>query len=1687
MTTLPTSLFYVPVYPTHGDDALAEKGTEDPNAGQGISGGGNGIGTSVSGSYLFNSSTEIGDTSVEGLSVRNLTSLGTWMGAPAGIKWGSGPVGTGATLTYSFYVAGVSQYQEAEGQSPAFSFTPQQQSAAQMGMQSFANVANITFTQVTDTANSAGDIRWGNSTVPGTALAYFPGNSGSSGNVWFGTQYSDYAFPALGNYGYHTFIHELGHALGLAHPHSSTTNLPVPGHDRLQYSIMSYRGYTGQPLGSGYNLDYFPTTPMIDDIAALQAMYGANMSYNATNTVYSWAPGAKIFETIWDAGGIDLIDASNQTQGAVINLQPGTLSSVGASIWNGSTNMRDTLGIAYGAIIENATGSGFADIISGNSVANHLIGGGGNDTLRGFDGNDTLVGGTGNDSLEGGTGDDTYEVDAASDLIVEASNAGTDEVRINLGTGTYTLGNNVENAVLLPGAAAGLTGNALANHLAGNALSNTLNGGAGIDTLEGAAGDDTYEVDVAGDVIVEALGEGTDLVRVNLASGTYTLDDHVENATVISIAAVGITGNGLDNLLTGNAAANTLTGDAGNDTLNGAAGGDRLVGGLGDDKYLVDMASDVIVEAIGEGTDSVEVTFTAAGTYALSASVENATITNALNVNLTGSVDANVLTGGAGANLLSGAGGNDTLIGGLGKDTLDGGTGDDTAVLQGNRSDYTVTRTATEVVLTRSGQVVALRGIEQIVFDDTSLSMDNLLNNSISAFADTVVGTAGDDSIDGLAGDDSLSGLQGNDTLIGGTGIDTLTGGADNDTYHVDVAGDVIVEAFGEGTDFVQVGLGSGTYLLSGNIENATVTSVAAVGITGNGLDNLLTGNAAANTLTGDAGNDTLNGAAGGDRLVGGLGDDKYLVDMASDVIVEAIGEGTDSVEVTFTAAGTYALSASVENATITNALNVNLTGSVDANVLTGGAGANLLSGAGGNDTLIGGPGNDTLDGGADTDTVVLEGNFAEYAITRPTATDVQLVRGGNTTIVRNVENFQFGDGTRTLADIQGSTGGPLNDSLVGNADANTLDGGAGNDTVSGLAGNDTLLGGLGDDSLVGGEGDDSLLGGAGNDTYEVDTENDLVVEALNGGTDTVRIALGAGTYTLAANVENATIISLAAVGITGNALNNVLTGNGEANALSGAVGNDTLNGGAGNDTLDGGAGTDRLVGGLGDDTYVVDVATDVVSENAGEGTDEVQLNLAVAGTYTLGLNVENGVITTANTALKINLTGNGGNNVLTGNGGDNLLSGGAGDDTLVGGLGNDTLDGGTGVADRAVFSGNHADYTVARISATDTRLTHIGTGQVTIVRNVDVFEFSGGTTMTAAEVVANTAGIGNDTLSGTAQADLIDGLAGNDSLSGLAGNDTLKGGLGDDTLVGGEGDDSLEGGAGNDTYEVDSNADLVVEALSAGTDLVRVALTSGSYTLGVNVENATITSSAAVGLNGNALGNVLTGNDEANALSGAVGNDTLNGGAGNDTLDGGAGTDRLMGGLGDDTYMVDAGTDVIAELAGQGTDTVQVGFTLAGTFTLALNVENALVTNALNVNLTGNPDGNVLTGGAGANLLNGAGGNDTLIGGLGKDTLTGGTGSDRFEFSTAPSVGNVDTITDFVSGVDVIALSADIFTGLGVAGNTVGLSANLTYNSTTGVLAYDADGVGAGAPMQIALLGASTHPATLGSDFLLI
>ena len=127
------------------------------------------------------------------------------------------------------------------------------------------------------------------------------------------------------------------------------------------------------------------------------------------------------------------------------------------------------------------------------------------------------------------------------------------------------------------------------------------------------------------------------------------------------------------------------------------------------------------------------------------------------------------------------------------------------------------------------------------------------------------------------------------------------------------------------------------------------------------------------------------------------------------------------------------------------------------------------------------------------------------------------------------------------------------------------------------------------------------------------------------------------------------------------------------------------------------------------------------------------------------------------------------------------------------------------------------------------------------------------------------------------------------------------------------------------------------------------------------------------------------------------------------------------------------------------------------------------------------------IAGGGGNDTLSGGDGADWLRGGTGTDWLTGGSGADRFVFDTADALVHADLITDFVSGVDRIALKASVFTGLGAVGTTLGLGDHLTYNSGTGALAYDADGAGGAAAVTFATLGVGTHPATLGVDFLIV
>jgi serralysin len=231
-----------------------------------------------------------------------------------------------------------------------------------------------------------------------------------------------------GSYGIETYLHEIGHALGLTHPgdYNGPADYDLDAthlQDTQEYSVMS--GFLVGADGGG--TDHIGTagwshaaTPLLHDILALQAVYGADMTTRTGDTVYGFnsTAGRAAFDftininpvvAIWDAGGVDRIDASGFDTDQVIDLGAGAFSSIG--------HMTRNFAIAYGATIEQGVGGGGDDQLRGNSADNLLTGNGGIDTLRGYGGGDTLQGGAGSDLLFGGAGDDVLEGGDAADIL----------------------------------------------------------------------------------------------------------------------------------------------------------------------------------------------------------------------------------------------------------------------------------------------------------------------------------------------------------------------------------------------------------------------------------------------------------------------------------------------------------------------------------------------------------------------------------------------------------------------------------------------------------------------------------------------------------------------------------------------------------------------------------------------------------------------------------------------------------------------------------------------------------------------------------------------------------------------------------------------------------------------------------------------------------------------------------------------------------------------------------------------------------------------------------------------------------------------------------------------------------------------------------------------------------------------
>ncbi|SEJ26198.1 Hemolysin-type calcium-binding repeat-containing protein [Sphingobium sp. AP50] len=1356
--------------------------------------------------------------------------------------------------------------------------------------------------------------------------------------------------------------------------------------------------------------------------------YGAGSGYNLY--AYDYGNGNNVYGyniealTILFGSGDDDFTAYNN---AIVAFNGGG----GTDYFHGDFSA-NTANISF--TLNQTAGSTSTFVGQGTTLTNveriSITTGGGVDTLTGGALDDYIDGGAGNDTIDGGAGSDQLSGGAnGNDTLSFASSANAITYSLTDHQGTwYDAGNGYDYTVGFEN----LIGSAQNDTLTGTSTANQIDGGAGADTMVGGAGNDIYIVDNAGDVVTELSGEGTDEVRTTLAS--YTLGSNLEKLT--GLLSTGQT-------LTGNSAANTITGGSGNDTLNGGTGADTMIGGAGNDLYYVDNASDVVTEASGQGTDTVR---TALASYTLGSNVENLIGTATTAQTLAGNSLANSITAGAGNDTLTGGAGNDTLNGGTGADTMVGGTGDDV---------YTVDN---------SGDVVT-----ELADEGTDEVRTTLASYTLGATLENLTGTATTgQTLTGNSAANVITGGSGNDIIDGGTGADAMAGGAGNDLYYVDNAGDVVTEASGAGTDEVRTALAS--YTLTANVEKLTATGVSGQTLTGNDL---------ANIIVGTIGADIINGGTGADTMTGGLGDDSYYVDNSGDVVVEANGEGNDSVFSTIS----YSLAGlSVENLTLTGTANVNATGNGDANNLTGNDGNNVIDGGAGADTMAGSLGNDTYyvddvndnvieADGAGTDTIL---SSVSYALTGRIVETLTLTGSANLTATGNgrANVLNGNSGANILTGLEG------NDTLNGGAGNDTLNGGVGNDTMDGGADIDTATyadataavtvslattaaqntGGAGTDTLSnienligssfgdtltgssvanvidGGTGADTMAGGAGDDIYYVDNVADNVVEADGAGTDTIYSSV---SYTLAGRiVETLTLTGSANIDATGNGRVNTLVGNSGNNVLSGLDGADTLIGNAGNDTLDGGVGADIMTGGLGDDVYIVDNVGDVLNELTGEGTDEVRTSLA---NYTLAANIENlaGTVATGQS-----LTGNSLDNSITGSSGNDTLNGGIGADVLAGGLGDD------------IYYVDNVNDNVVESDGGGTDTVYASVSYALTSRLIETL------TLTGPDDIDGT---------GNGRGNIINGNGHNNVLSGLAGNDTLSGGNGADILNGGAGNDILDGGNHTDTA-------TYVDATSGVT--VNLSVTTAQNTGGAGTDTLI----------------------SIEKLIGSAFNDKLTGDDGNNTLDGGAGADTLAGGLGDDTYYVDNVNDNVVEANDAGTDRIysSVSYTLAGRI-----VETLTLTGTANINATGNGrvnslfgnDGNnILSGMDGGDRLSGGAGNDTLIGGLGNDSLTGGAGADNFVFDAALGSNNVDKIQDYVVADDSITLDDAIFTGLSVgtlSANAfyIGSAAHdaddrIIYNSATGALLFDADGNGAGVAIKFAQL--STGLALTNAEFII-
>ncbi|HVQ08001.1 MAG TPA: Ig-like domain-containing protein [Allosphingosinicella sp.] len=391
--------------------------------------------------------------------------------------------------------------------------------------------------------------------------------------------------------------------------------------------------------------------------------------------------------------------------------------------------------------------------INGTPGDDNLIGTGGDDELNGLGGNDFLDGLAGADIMDGGTGNDIFVVDNEGDVIRELIGEGSDLVFARVSY-ALTAGAHVEVLSTVQHdatTAVSLAGNALAQTLYGNYGANVLDGRGGADVLVGMFGNDVYRIYSQADQVIEAAGQGDDII---FTSASYTLGAGVAVETLSTdfhagTAAINLVGNEYINTLIGNYGANTLFG--------GGGGGDVLHGLAGDDIYVVLNGADKVFEAAGHGNDLVY----ASVSYALLADQEVETLSTSFHagtgaIHLTGNNLSNTLIGNYGFNILTGLGGGDRMIGLKGNDTYNVYDSRD-VVVEAVGDGYDQVEVYTSYTLGAGQEIESLR-----IADFGGSNAINLTGNEFGQF---------------------IGGNSGRNVLDGGLGNDVLNGGARGDVF----------------------------------------------------------------------------------------------------------------------------------------------------------------------------------------------------------------------------------------------------------------------------------------------------------------------------------------------------------------------------------------------------------------------------------------------------------------------------------------------------------------------------------------------------------------------------------------------------------------------------------------------------------------------------------------------------------------------------------------------------------------------------------------------------------------------------------------------------------------------------------------------------------------------------------------